>query len=176
LIGSTRSAKSGFEAVVDVGIIVLAHFKNPAHRYAAQLLLDALTLKKRILIPVNTYLGAYVIMTKYLKLRSSKVAKALLKTLSLESPAFYGNLPKAVAEKALASASTLNISSWDSYLIELAKELGINKVYTIDEELKKKVKGMKVENPIPQNIMEEYHQYMREKSFSEEEQRYSKSY
>ncbi|MEM2381659.1 MAG: PIN domain-containing protein, partial [Candidatus Nezhaarchaeales archaeon] len=133
-------------------------------------------LKKRILIPVNTYLGAYVIMTKYLKLRSSKVAKALLKTLSLESPAFYGNLPKAVAEKALASASTLNISSWDSYLIELAKELGINKVYTIDEELKKKVKGMKVENPIPQNIMEEYHQYMREKSFSEEEQRYSKSY
>ncbi|MEM1538689.1 MAG: type II toxin-antitoxin system VapC family toxin [Candidatus Nezhaarchaeales archaeon] len=176
MIGSTRSAKSGFEAVVDVGIIVLAHFKNPAHRYAAQLLLDALTLKKRILIPVNTYLGAYVIMTKYLKLRSSKVAKALLKTLSLESPAFYGNLPKAVAEKALASASTLNISSWDSYLIELAKELGINKVYTIDEELKKKVKGMKVENPIPQNIMEEYHQYMREKSFSEEEQRYSKSY
>ena len=53
-----RSAKLGFEALVDVGIIVLAHFRNPARKYAAQLLLDALTLKKHILIPVSTYLGA----------------------------------------------------------------------------------------------------------------------
>ncbi|MBS7648064.1 PIN domain-containing protein [Candidatus Bathyarchaeota archaeon] len=165
MTGNTHSAKLGFEAAVDVGIIVLAHFKNPARRYAAQILLEALTLKKRILIPINTYLGAYIIMTKYLKLRSNNVAKALLKTLSIESPAFYGNLPKSVAEKALASASTLNISSWDSYLIELAKELGISKIYTIDEELKKKIKDMEIENPIPRNIMEEYHQYIQEKIF-----------
>ncbi|MEM3733100.1 MAG: hypothetical protein QXK81_06295, partial [Candidatus Bathyarchaeia archaeon] len=89
MIGNMHFAKLGFEAVVDVGIIVLAHFKNPARRHAAQLLLDALTLKRRILIPVNTYLGAYIIMTRYLKLRSDHVAKALLKTLSIESPAFY---------------------------------------------------------------------------------------
>ena len=163
MTGNTHSAKLGFEAAVDVGIIVLAHFRNPARRHAAQLLLDAITLKKRILIPINTYLGAYIIMTKYLKLRSDEVAKALLKTLSIETPAFYGNLPKAVAEKAIASASTLNISSWDSYLIELAKELGISKIYTIDEELKKKIKDVEIENPIPQNIMEEYHQYIQEK-------------
>jgi predicted nucleic acid-binding protein len=153
----------GFEALADVGIIVLAHFRNPARKYAAQLLLDALTLKKRILIPVSTYLGAYIVMTRYLKLRSSNVAKALLKTLSLESPAFYGNLSKAVAEKAIASASDLGISSWDCYLIELAKELGINKIYTIDEELTKKVKDVKIENPIPGNVMKEYHQYIQEK-------------
>lgn len=158
-----RSAKLGFEALADVGIIVLAHFRNPARKYAAQLLLDALTLKKRILIPVSTYLGAYIVMTRYLKLRSSNVAKALLKTLSLESPAFYGNLSKAVAEKAIASASDLGISSWDCYLIELAKELGINKIYTIDEELTKKVKDVKIENPIPRNVMKEYHQYIQEK-------------
>ncbi len=150
----------GFEAAVDVGIIVLAHFKNPARRHAAQLLLDALTLKKRILIPVNTYLGAYIIMTRYLKLRSTHVAKALLKTLSIESPVFYGNLPKTIAEKALASASTLNISSWDGYLIEMAKELGVNKIYTIDEELKRKIKDIEIENPIPQRIMKEYRQYI----------------
>jgi predicted nucleic acid-binding protein len=153
----------GFEALVDVGIVVLAHFRNPARKHAAQLLLDALTLKKRVLIPVSTYLGAYVIMTRYLKLRSSHVARALLKTLSVESPAFYGNLPKAIAEKALASASELSISSWDSYLIELAKELGINKIYTIDEELAKKVRDIEIENPIPGNIMKEYHRYIQEK-------------
>ena len=163
MTGNTRSAKLGFEALADVGIIVLAHFRNPARKYAAQLLLDALTLKKRILIPVSTYLGAYIVMTRYLKLRSSHVAKALLKTLSLESPAFYGNLSKAAAEKAIASASDLGISSWDCYLIELAKELGINKIYTIDEELTKKVKDVKIENPIPRNVMKEYHQYIQEK-------------
>jgi len=158
-----RSAKLGFKALVDVGIIVLAHFRNPARKYAAQLLLDALTLKKRILVPINTYLGAYVIMTRYLKLRSDRAAKALLKTLSVESPAFYGGLPKAVAEKAMATASELNISPWDGYLIELAKTLGINKIYTIDEELARKVRDIEIENPIPRNVMKEYRQYIREK-------------
>lgn len=160
---NTHSAKLGFEALVDVGIVVLAHFRNPARRHAAQLLLEALTLKKHALIPISTYLGAYVIMTRYLKLRKASVAKALLKTLSSESPAFYANIPKNVAEKALASASELNISSWDGYLIELAKELGINKIYTIDEELATKVKDIETENPIPKNIMREYHQYIQEK-------------
>lgn len=41
---NTHSAKLGFEALVDVGIIVLAHFRNPARRHAAQLLLETLTL------------------------------------------------------------------------------------------------------------------------------------
>ena len=158
-----HSAKLGFEALVDVGIIVIAHFRNPARKYAAQLLLDALTLRRRILIPVSTYLGAYIIMTRYLKLRRDRVAKALLKTLSIESPAFYGNIPKSVAEKALTSASELNISSWDGYLIELAKALGINKIYTVDEELAEKVRDIEIENPIPREAMEEYHQYIREK-------------
>ena len=163
MTGNMHSAKLGFEALVDVGIIVLAHFRNPARKYAAQLLLDALTLKKRIPVPINTYLGAYVIMARYLKLRSDRAAKALLKTLSVESPAFYGNLPKAAAEKALTLASELNISSWDGYLIELAKTLGINKIYTTDEELARKGGDIEIENPIPRNVMEEYRQYIQEK-------------
>ena len=163
MTGSTRSGRSGFEAIVDVGIIVLAHFKNPARKYAAQLLLDALTLEKPILVPLNAYLGAYVIMTRYLKLRRDRVAQALLKTLRLESPAFYGDLHKTVVEKAIASASELNVSSWDGYLIELAKELGIKKIFTIDEELAAKVGDLKIENPIPKDIMEKYHEYIRER-------------
>ena len=163
MTGSMRSGRLGFEAIVDVGIIVLAHFKNPARRCAAQLLLDALTLEKPILVPLNAYLGAYVIMTRYLKLRRNKVARALLKTLSLESPAFYGGIHKIIVERAIASASELKISSWDGYLIELAKELGIKKILTIDEELATKVRDVKIENPIPKNIMEEYHEYIRKR-------------
>jgi len=47
-IGSAHSAKLGFEALVDVGLIVLAHSRNPARRYAAQLLMDAPMLKRSI--------------------------------------------------------------------------------------------------------------------------------
>jgi predicted nucleic acid-binding protein len=147
LTENTHSEKLSFKALVDVGIIVLVHFRNPARRYAAQLLLDALTVKKRILIPIKTYLGAYIIMTRYLKLRGDRVAKPLLKTLSIECGRFYGDLSKTVVEKALASESTLNMSTWDSYLIELAKEFGINKIYALDEELKEKIKDIKLKTP-----------------------------
>ncbi|MEM2145811.1 MAG: hypothetical protein QW279_10645 [Candidatus Jordarchaeaceae archaeon] len=51
------------------------------------------------------------------------------------------NVKAEIAEKALASASTLNISSWDGYLIEIAKELGFNKIYAIDQRTKKENKG-----------------------------------
>jgi predicted nucleic acid-binding protein len=115
------------------------------------------------LIPVSTYLGAYIIMTKYLKRRSDDVAKALLKTVSVESPAFYGNLPKAIVEKAIATTSELSISLWDSFLVELAKEPRIDKIYTIDEEMARKVKDLRIENPILTNVMKEYHQYIQEK-------------
>ena len=91
-------------------------------------------------------------MTRYLKLRRGKVANALLKTLSLESPAFYGDLHKTVVEKAIVSASELNLSSWDGYMIELAKELQIKKIYTIDEKLAAKVRDVKIENPIPKTL------------------------
>lgn len=160
MIGSMLYERLGFEAIMDVGIVVIAHFKNPARVYAAQLLLEALTFRKRILIPVSTYIGAYIIMTRYLKLRKERVAKALLKTLTIESPAFYESIPKSVAENAIISASEINISSWDTYLIELARSLGIKKVYSVDEEMMAKVKDIVVENPIPEEAMRSYHDYM----------------
>ena len=57
----------------------------------------------------------------------------------------------------------MNVSSWDCYLIELAKNIGINKIYMIDEELAKKVKDVEIENPIPRDVMREYHQYIQER-------------
>ena len=77
MIKSTHSANWGYEALIDAGIVAITHFRNPAQKHAAQLPLDSITLKRRILIPVSTYLGAYIVMTRYLKLRKEKVAKAL---------------------------------------------------------------------------------------------------
>lgn len=48
------------------------------------------------------------------------------------------------------------------YLIELAKELGISKIYTVDEELAKKFREIEIKNPILLNVLREYHQYIRE--------------
>ena len=163
MTGNTPSAKLGLEGVVDVGIIVMAHFRNPARRHAAQFLLEALTLKRHDIIPLSAYLGAYVVMTRYLRLRRDRVARALLETLSLESPAFYENIPKTVAEKAIKAASELGISSWDGYLIELAKELEVARIYSIDEELVDKVKEVEIVNPIPENVMKEYHKFLEER-------------
>jgi len=163
LTGNTPSVKLGLEGLFDIGIVVMAHFRNPARRYAAQLLLEALTLKRYDIVPLSVYLGAYVIMTRYLRLRRDRVTRALMETLSLESPAFYENIPKAVAEKAIEAASELGISSWDGYLIELTKELKTSKIYSIDEELAGKVKEVEVVNPIPGNVMKEYHKFLEER-------------
>jgi len=163
LTGNTPSVKLGLEGIFDVGIVVMAHFRNPARRYAAQILLEALTLKRYDIVPLSAYLGAYVIMTRYLRLRRDRVTRALLETLSLESPAFYENIPKAVAEKAIEAASDLSISSWDGYLIELAKALKIARIYSLDEDLAGKVKEVEVINPIPENVMKEYHKFLEER-------------
>lgn len=161
--GNTRSVKLGLEGVVDVGIIVIAHFRNPAREFVARFLQDVLSFRKRIIIPLSAYLGAYVVMTRYLRLKGNRVGAALGETLSVESPAFYENIPKLVAEKAIRAASELNLSSWDCYLVELARELAIPKIYSVDEELAEKVKEVKVVNPIPRALMEEYHVFLKER-------------
>ena len=40
-----------------------------------------------------------MIMTKYLKIDKKKVAKALVTTLPIDSPAFYGNIPRGIYGK-----------------------------------------------------------------------------
>jgi predicted nucleic acid-binding protein len=99
-------------------------------------------------------------MTRYLKIERSKVARALVTTLSTDSPAFYENIPKPTAIEAIKTSEGLNISSWDGYLLELAKSLNIKRIYTIDEELKRKSKDFEVINPIPSDVMREYHEFV----------------
>jgi len=154
------SRRLEFEGVVDVGLIVIAHFENPAWTYARDFLRDVLGLRKKCIVPLTTYFGAYVIMTKYLKIDRKEVAKALVTTLSIDSPAFYGNIPKSTAIEAIKTSEELNISSWDGYLLELARSSNIKRIYTIDEELKRRAKDFDVINPIPSDVMREYHEYV----------------
>ena len=154
------SKRLEFEGAVDVGLIVIAHFENPARGYARDFLKEVLGLRKRCIVPLSTYFGAYIIMTRYLKIDRKEVAKALVTTLSIDSPAFYENIPRCTAIEAIKTSEGLNISSWDSYLLELARSLNIKRIYTIDEELKRRAKDFEVINPIPSEVMKEYHEYV----------------
>jgi predicted nucleic acid-binding protein len=99
-------------------------------------------------------------MTKYLKLPRVAVTKALMTTLSLDSPAFFGDMSRTTAIGALETADELKISSWDGYLVELARRMNLMRVYTIDEELKRRVRHLEVINPIPAEVMRDYHEYV----------------
>ncbi|MGQ9469491.1 MAG: hypothetical protein ACUVTD_06670 [Nitrososphaerales archaeon] len=67
-----------------------------------------------------------------------------------------------VTEGAIRAASEFNLSSWDCYLIKLAEELDIPRIYSVDEELARKVKSVEVVNPIPKDLMDDYHKFIEE--------------
>jgi predicted nucleic acid-binding protein len=62
-------------------------------------------------------------------------------------------------EDAIKYARNYKIKSWDGYIIKLAKSIGNNIVYTLDEELSK-VKDVVVINPFLQDLVEKYHEYI----------------
>jgi predicted nucleic acid-binding protein len=61
------------------------------------------------------------------------------KVLTLDSPAFFGDMSRTTAIGALETADKLKISSWDGYLLELARRMNLLRVYTIDEDLRRRV-------------------------------------
>jgi len=96
------------------------------------------------------------VTTRYLKLPAMDMMKVLIKMLETMSPAFY---PHIFLEDAIKYARDYKIKSWDEYIIKLAKSIGNNIVYTLDEELSK-VKDVVVINPFPQDLVEKYHEYI----------------
>ena len=71
--------KDRIEGVVDVGLIVISHFENPAKSYALEFLKDVLLWRKRCLIPVTAFFGAYHILTNYLRVERVAAYEALKK-------------------------------------------------------------------------------------------------
>ena len=151
------------EAVVDTGIIVMAHFENPAQRSAVNLLSKILTGERRCLIPTSTLLGAYHIMTEYLGVEVVPAYKALTKTLETRSPALYPDISIDQTIDALTCASGYHVESWDGYIIALAKEVNAPIIYSIDEDLAKKIKEIQVINPIPKEDYNRYNEWLRQR-------------
>ena len=149
-----------YEAVVDVGIIVVAHFKNPLEEDALRLLKRILAFEVRALIPVSAFLGASVIMTKYLKLPLKDVNDKLVLTLSVNSPAYYEDLKKEDVIRALDLSSYFRVESWDAYLLALAEKLDVHVIFSIDETLKRRVREkFLVVNPF-RDKMKQYHEFI----------------
>ena len=161
--GRVQSEKAGIVGVIDVGVVVIAHFENPARLHAFDFLKDILLWKKKCLIPTSAIMGAYHVMTEYLGVDRDSACEALEKTLETRSPAFYEDLSVDMAIDALENAFTYKIESWDGYIVCLAKNHRAPIVYSIDGKLARKVKEVKVINPIPAEVFLEYNRWLSER-------------
>jgi len=108
-------------------------------------------------------MGAYHVMTEYLGVDRDSTCEALEKTLETRSPAFYEDLSVDMAIDALENALTYKIESWDGYIVCLAKNHRAPIVYSIDGKLARKVKEVKVINPIPAEVFLEYNRWFSER-------------
>jgi hypothetical protein len=118
--------------------------------------------KRKCLIPVSTFLGAYHILTNYLRVERVSACEVLKKTLETKSPAFYSDINIDLAINALTNAMGYRIESWDGYVVAIARAHSAPIIYTIDGEMKKKVKDLHVVNPIPKDVFREYNEWLKE--------------
>ena len=161
-MNTLRESLEYINGVMDVSIIVPACFNNPLKEYAVNFIAEALSLKRRIIIPVTAILGAYHIATRYLKVSRLLVKKVLDGILNTKSPALYPYVSSSLAMDSLDYATVYNIESWDGYLIALVMSLRARIVYSMDRKLSK-VKEVIVINPFPKNVVDEYHKWIKTK-------------
>lgn len=158
------SEKVGFvEGVIDTGIVVIAHFRNPARKAAFDFLSGVLRWERRCLIPTSTFLGAYHIMTEYLGVDRVRGERTLKETLQTRSPAFYEDVTIDQVLDALMYAGGYHVESWDGYIVSLARNFGAPIIYTTDRELAQKVEGIEGINPIPRDTFTKYNKWLKKK-------------
>lgn len=148
------------EGVVDVGLLVIAHFENPAKDHAIDFLEKALLWKKKYLIPNSVFLGAYHILTNYLRVERTAAFHTLKKTLETKSPAFFADINTELTIEGLTNALGYRIESWDGYIIAIAKAYMAPMIFTIDGGMKNKVKDLQIINPIPEDVFKEYNDWL----------------
>jgi predicted nucleic acid-binding protein len=152
------------DGVIDVGVIVVSLFENPLRGEAVRFLSDVLLQRKRATIPLTAVLGAYHIAVRYLRLPAVEVKSMLVGMLKTRSPAFYPYVFLDDVIEAVEYATHYRIESWDGYLVRLSKSIGNNIVYTLDEELRR-VKDLVVINPFPEDLVRQYHEYIKRKMY-----------
>ena len=159
---STPGENSAYpDGVVDVGIIVPTCFENPLKEHSTAFLADVLNQRKKAAIPVTAIIGAYHVVTRYLRVPRMTVKKILGGILRTGSPALYGHVSPQTAQDALDYASTYLVESWDGYLISLARSLRSTVVFSLDEELRR-VREITLVNPFPREDVERYHDFLEE--------------
>jgi len=156
----SKENSGSINGVVDVSIIVVSHFENPIKIHALNFLKKVLSFKIRAVIPTTAFIGAYHILTNYLKVPRKIAGDSLRRTLSIKSKAIYEDISRNDAIEAIEYAIIYKIESWDGYLISLAKKLGSNIIYTLDKKLSK-VEEIIVVNPIPKDDLIKYHKFIK---------------
>jgi predicted nucleic acid-binding protein len=151
----------GVEGIIDTGIIVIAHFDNPIRIEMLTFLKEIFSGKRRVLIPLTTFIGAYHIMTNYLRIDRYYAKVSLNSTLNLDSPYFFEDISKFTVLNALDYASVNNIESWDAYLLILANQFNTHHIYTIDQKLAK-LSDISIINPVSEAKFNEYQQFLKQ--------------
>lgn len=148
--------------IIDVGCIVVAHFDNPVQEEMTNFLEPVLEWKTRLGIPNTTFLGAFHILTSYLRVSSVDAKNSLPDTFRLGSPCFISDIRKEVVIEALELATCYKVESWDGYIIALAKIFGTNVIYSIDKKLAK-AEEIIVKMPLEEKKLKEYHVWLSSK-------------
>lgn len=149
------------DGIVDTGIIVTAHFQNPIQQDMLKFLKDIFIGNSHFLIPLTTFVGAYHILTQYLKVSRYNARISLNKTLELGSNYFYEDIQKSIVFNAIDYASVQQIECWDAYLIMIGKKFHTNNLYTIDIKLKK-ISDFNIINPVSQTKFNEYQKFLKD--------------
>ena len=165
-----QEESSGYEGVVDVGVLVPPCFDNPLKEESVDFLRNVLLARVRAIIPVSVVVEAYHVVTNYLGISRLSARSVLLNLLKTESRAFYPEIDTDLASTALDYATTYRVESWDGYLIALARKFGARVIFSLDEELGETLKLQKepelpnVVNPFTASKVREYHKFLEKRA------------
>lgn len=153
------------DGIIDTGIIVIAHFENPLQKNMLNLLKDIFNGNKRILIPLTTFVGAYHILTSYLRVSHIDAKMALIETLKIDSNYFFPLVSQKIITEGIDIASVNKIESWDGYLVALARLFQTSNIYSVDKKLRTKTQ-LNIIYPVSDEELVKYHQFLQESIFN----------
>lgn len=151
--------KTGIDAILDVGILVIGLTKNPANKYCLKIIDDAVHGTIKVVIPYTVVLGAHLIMKRIYGIDSKKASDLLLNLMDSKRIIWWDKISKNIVETGLNYASEYNIDSWDGYLLAIMKQNGIDTVYTIDKDFEN-IRSITMINPIPKDVMGELSKFL----------------
>lgn len=140
-----------------MGILVLSHCENPAKKEMLEFLTKVLKKKTIAIIPYSIFLGAYHILTRYLRTDQAQTAEKLITTAMIANDIFHPTIDSENIQYALENASKLHVESWDGYLLSIANYYQTNVIFSIDQRLGKFCIIM---NPVSEITMEKYYEWL----------------